>query len=59
MQSFKELEKRKLPMPYVPTIKDPFDTSNFDEYSDDDQAGQWTKYLSPKYDDTWKEEFDS
>eukprot|EP00735_Rhodelphis_limneticus_P001946 TRINITY_DN1267_c0_g1::TRINITY_DN1267_c0_g1_i1::g.26800::m.26800 TRINITY_DN1267_c0_g1::TRINITY_DN1267_c0_g1_i1::g.26800 ORF type:complete len:782 (-),score=302.12,sp/P00516/KGP1_BOVIN/37.69/8e-131,sp/P00516/KGP1_BOVIN/32.73/3e-38,sp/P00516/KGP1_BOVIN/31.86/2e-10,Pkinase/PF00069.20/3.8e+03,Pkinase/PF00069.20/2.1e-68,cNMP_binding/PF00027.24/2e-18,cNMP_binding/PF00027.24/3.5e-20,cNMP_binding/PF00027.24/1.2e-18,Pkinase_Tyr/PF07714.12/7.3e+02,Pkinase_Tyr/PF07714.12/1.2e-31,Kinase-like/PF14531.1/5.7e+ len=31
------LEKKSMKPPYVPTIKDALDTSNFDEYSDDDE----------------------
>ena len=56
--SFKDLEKRKVTMPFVPVIKDPFDSSNFDQYSDDDQAGQWTKFNTPKYEEVWKAEFE-
>jgi len=57
--TFVDLEKRSLPMPYVPVVKDPFDTSNFDKYDEDDQAGQWTKYNISKYDSIWKNEFDA
>ena len=55
---FKALEQRKLPMPYVPVINDPFDTSNFDSYSDDDGAAQWIQFNAPQFDDTWKTEFE-
>jgi len=56
--SFKELDNRTVPMPFVPVIKDAFDTSNFDEYDDDDGAEQWVKYNTTKYEETWKAEFD-
>ena len=33
--SFSQLEKRALKDPYVPKIKDPLDTSNFDPYPEE------------------------
>ena len=53
-----KLEKRELTMPHVPTIRDEFDASNFDQYSDDDGAGQWVKYNTPQYEQVWKAEFE-
>ena len=55
--SFKDLEMRRLPMPHVPVIKDAFDASNFDQYSDDDGAAQWTQFNAVQYDDVWRKEF--
>ena len=57
--NFKELEARQLPMPYVPVIKNAFDTSNFDNYSDDDGAAQWVQFNASQYEPIWKSEFDS
>jgi hypothetical protein len=41
----------------VPVIKDPFDTSNFDQYGDDDGAAQWLQFNASQYDATWRNEF--
>jgi serine/threonine protein kinase len=54
---FKQLEARQLQMPFVPVIKDPFDTSNFDQYGDDDGAAQWLQFNASQYDATWRNEF--
>jgi hypothetical protein len=37
--------------------QDDFDTSNFDQYSDDDQASAWVAYNTTNVDATWKQEF--
>jgi len=34
--SFAELERRTVPAPYIPDIRSPYDSSQFDEYDDDD-----------------------
>jgi CRP-like cAMP-binding protein len=57
--NFKELEARQIPMPHVPEIKNAFDTSNFDSYSDDDGAAQWVQFNSSQFEPVWKSEFDN
>ena len=51
------LERRQLPMPFVPVIRDEFDASNFDQYSDDDGAKQWEKYNTSKSEELFVKEF--
>ena len=51
------LERRQLPMPFVPVIRDEFDASNFDQYSDDDGAKQWEKYNTSKSEEVFVKEF--
>ena len=57
--NFKELDARTVPMPHVPVIKDAFDTSNFDSYSDEDGAAQWVQFNTSQYEPIWKSEFDN
>ena len=55
-----DLEAKKLRMPYVPTINNPLDTSNFDDYPDaDPDAHSWDKYVDTSYESIWETEFGS
>jgi len=40
---FGELEAKKPKAPFIPTIKSPLDTSNFEHYDDDDE-GDWARF---------------
>ena len=54
------LEARRLPPPYMPRVKDIYDTSNFDHYPGDPEAKTNRKYercLDAKYDAVWEREF--
>jgi len=56
--SFPDLLARKLEMPFVPELADPLDTSNFDEYLDEDVSAQaWVAYQDAKYNAQWEAEF--
>jgi len=44
---FGELEAKKIKAPFIPTIKSPLDTSNFEHYDDDDE-GDWARYNDKK-----------
>ena len=39
---FKSLERREVKVPYTPIVKDPFDTSNFDEYDEEANESIYT-----------------
>ena len=41
--SWTKLENKQMPMPHVPPIKDPMDTSCFDEFPEEDNSS-WDKY---------------
>jgi len=51
-----KLEARQVQVPYVPTLKDPLDTSNFDQVQASD-GENWTKYNDPSYEHIWQSEF--
>lgn len=54
------LEAKQLPPPYLPKVRDPTDTSNFDKYPPDAEAKtnrKYEKFLDDKYDETWQREF--
>ena len=54
------LEAKQLPMPYVPRVRDPYDTSHFDKYPPDAEAKagrKYERYLDAKYDEVWEREF--
>ena len=38
---FDALARRELAAPWKPTLKNPLDTSNFDEYDEDDRVDQY------------------
>ena len=44
--NFSELEKKTIPAPHIPDIKSPTDTSNFEEYEDEDGA-EWARFNDP------------
>ena len=56
-----KLLKKETRPPFVPKLKDPCDTSNFDEYPSDagsEQASKkYDRFLDRKYDATWAQEF--
>ena len=55
-----KLEKRAVKLPFVPRLKDPTDTSNFDNYPVSTLTAndrKYEKYLDKKYDDVWAKEF--
>ena len=55
-----KLERRQLPPPHMPRVRDAYDTSHFDAYPPDADARsnrQYARYLDPKYDDKWESEF--
>jgi len=54
---WQKLEAKKLPVPFVPKIKDPLDTSNFDQYPPSDDAEIWAKHNDPSYEHIWQAEF--
>ena len=47
--NFTEMEAKKMKTPFVPNIKDPLDTSNFEDYEDEDGA-EWQRFNDPKAD---------
>ena len=53
---WRRLEAKELPVPYVPQISDPLDTSNFDQYPMNDNT-VWDKYNDPAYAPLWQQEF--
>lgn len=44
--NFSDLEKKTLKAPHVPNISSPTDTSNFEEYEDEDGA-EWARFNDP------------
>jgi len=53
---WQKLVNKELKVPYVPTISDPLDTSNFDQYPMEDNSS-WDKYNDPAYESIWVKEF--
>ena len=54
------LEAKQLPPPYMPKVRDPHDTSNFDKYPPDAEAKntrKYERYIDAKYEETWEREF--
>ena len=56
---WQELEAKRLPMPFVPSIKDPLDTSNFDDLVEVDEGSNWEQYNDVRYEPIWEAEFGS
>jgi len=52
-----QLLKKKLKPPYTPDLKNPLDTSNFDDFGTPSTGKKYNKYLDAKYDETWEKEF--
>jgi len=51
------LLQKKLTPPYVPNLKNPMDTSNFDDFGQPSSGKKYNKYIDKKYDETWEREF--
>jgi len=49
---YNELRRKRIKAPWIPPIKDSFDTSNFDEYPEDDTIEPYTSNGS-----NWDEKF--
>ena len=56
-QDMERLVKRQLAPPYVPELRDPLDTSNFDAMEPSPPDPQLDKYMDPKYNSVWQTEF--
>mmetsp|Transcript_19941 Transcript_19941/g.51424 ORF Transcript_19941/g.51424 Transcript_19941/m.51424 type:complete len:269 (-) Transcript_19941:184-990(-) len=55
---FRKLEAKQIAPPFVPKVKDEFDTSNYDKYPDDAHDAQyWQRYVDPRYDPVWAKNF--
>ena len=52
-----KLVKKEVKVPFVPNLKDPTDTSNFDSYPPPASGKKYDKYLDAKYDELWEREF--
>jgi len=52
-----KLEAREIKVPFVPSIKDPLDVSNFDQVPPSNDAAQWERYNDPSYEHIWQSEF--
>jgi len=52
-----KLLAKQIKPPFVPNLKDPTDTSNFDDYGTPSSGKKYDKYLDAKYDATWEKEF--
>ena len=56
--SFQGLQARKIAMPFVPPLIGPLDTSNFDEYPEEDEnAKVWAAYDDANFEPQWLAEF--
>ena len=53
------LLRKEIKPPFVPNLKDPLDTSNFDDYPPPASNKKYDKYLDGKYDELWDKEFSS
>ena len=53
----KALVKKEITPPYVPNLKSPLDTANFDDFGTPSSGKKYNKYLDAKYDETWVAEF--
>ena len=55
---WRALEARQLAPPFVPKLRDNFDTSNYDKYPDDaEDAAHWRRFLDTRYDPIWDQNF--
>ena len=58
--SFQDLQARKIAMPFVPPLIGPLDTSNFDEYPEEDEnANVWAAYDDANFEPQWLAEFNT
>ena len=55
--NWQQLEARNVSVPFVPSIKDPLDTSNFDMVPPSNDAAQWERYNDQNYEHIWQAEF--
>ena len=53
------LEARRLPVPFVPTVRDVYDTSNFGAYPGEEErtSRKYERFLDAQYDALWEREF--
>ena len=52
--NFRDLEEKKIKAPKIPEIKDMLDTSNFDQYDDDD-GEEWMAHNTKDSDKLFEE----
>ena len=52
-----KLLAKQITPPFVPNLKDPTDTSNFDSYPEPSGGKKFDKYIDAKYEETWEREF--
>jgi len=56
-----KLIRKEIKPPFVPNLKDPTDTSNFDDYGSAPSTSgkKYDKYIDAKYEELWEKEFGS